>query len=166
MWETHVKISRTRVTSWKFWKTGTVNGAIWRYLKQFGTAEKKKENRDGKWRILTLLERICSYREHFENKDGTWCNLTVFETVWNFHEKFKRTLNGAFWWHWEQFGNAENLKKKRALNVVFERHLKRYGPTETLRTMTVYGVLTAFETIWNCRVNFENMEGKSMVHTF
>ena len=75
----------------------------------FWNCREKKENRDGKWRILTLLNTICSYREHFENKDGTWCNLTVFETVWNFHEKIKRTLNGAFWWHWEQFGNAENF---------------------------------------------------------
>jgi len=78
-------------------------------LETIWNCREKKENRDGKWRILTLLKTICSYREHFENKDGTWCNLTVFETVWNFHEKFKRTLNGAFWWHWEQFGNAENF---------------------------------------------------------
>jgi len=36
--------------------------AFWWYLKQFGTAERKNENRDGKW-----------------------CILTVFETIWNWH---------------------------------------------------------------------------------
>ena len=30
-------------------KTMTVNGAFWWYLKQFGTEEKKNENKCGKW---------------------------------------------------------------------------------------------------------------------
>ena len=54
-------------------KTMYLKQACWRYLKRLGIAEKK-----------------------IENKDGNWCILTVFETIWNCREKVK-TLTRTFW---------------------------------------------------------------------
>ena len=36
---------------------------LWRYFKRFWTAAKKKENKDGKWCILTVFETIWSCRK-------------------------------------------------------------------------------------------------------
>ena len=65
----------------------TVNGAFWRYFKQFGTAEiNKNKNRDGKGCILTAFERLGT-ADNILKKDAKWCILTASETIWNYKEK-------------------------------------------------------------------------------
>ena len=93
-------------------KTMRVNGAFWRYLKRFGTADKKMKTRTlthafwENWKRYLKLQREKQYmfwlnqrggawgrptfRWKCENRDGYCCILTLFETIfWNNGDHFE-----------------------------------------------------------------------------
>ena len=115
---------------------------------------------DGIWNDLALQ------RKKNKNKDAKGCILTVFETIWNYREMFlkTRTLDGAFWRYLKQFGTAEKNLKTKTVKGAFWRHLNQFGTAENfLKTRTLNGA--SFETIWNCRHNFENKDAKWCILT-
>jgi len=89
----------------KFINTRMLNGALWRYLKRFGIAEKKLKTR-------TLNVAFWRYLKLFRTAD------TILKT---------RTLNGAFLRHLIRYGTSKYILKTRTLNSAFWRHSKLYG---------------------------------------
>ena len=112
----------------------TLNSAFWRHSKLFGTAVKKIEIKDNKWRILT-----------------------VFETIWNCIDHFDtRTLSRALLWH--------ILKRYLKLTWKETAHVltSLRGALSKPRTRNPGGVANK-DGIWCIRMLFETIILKSEI---
>ena len=112
-----------------------------------GPSEKKYENKDDEWCILTAFDKqlklqrkkwkqgrlivhsevIRNYLEpqwkYIENKDNKWCILTLFETILNCREKRKqKTLSGTFWRYLNRFGTAVIILTQGRFRVHYWTH--------------------------------------------